>query len=128
MLVADTTFLIDWAVGEAGAMQAAQAADDNGEILATTFVNAYEFLLGNVRRKGAAREGAIRMVQRLLILDGDTQSALRSVEAASATMAKGESVATVDLLVAGIVLREGAILLTRNSDFARVPGLITKSY
>lgn len=128
MLVADTTFLIDWAVGEAGAMQVAAQAEADEEIIATTFINAFEFLLGNARRRAAAREAGLRLIERLLVLDADTQSALRSTEAALATQGKGDSLATVDLLVAGIVLREGGILLTRDSDFSRVPGLISKSY
>jgi tRNA(fMet)-specific endonuclease VapC len=128
LLVADTTFLVDLSTADDGAVRTVDEADETGEIIATTFINVHEFLLGNARRKGEARERGQRLLGRLLVLPGDQRSAALSSQAAVELLERGAPVATVDLLIAGIVMRDGGILLTRDRDFSRIPGLATKSY
>lgn len=126
--MADTTFLVDLSVGDEAAVWIVASAEAAQEVLATTFINAYEYLLGNARRKGASRERGQAFINHLLILSGDYRSAVLSSQAGVQLLGRGEMVSTTDLLIAGIAMREGAVLLTRDQDFARIPGLAVKNY
>lgn len=128
MFIADTTFLIDLLADDAGAVRLEHELETADELVATTFVNAYEFLIGNASRPAAERERGQSMLNHLLVLDGDYASALLSAQAGQTLAERGQKVAAIDLLIAGIVMRAGGTLLTRDSDFARIPGLAVKTY
>lgn len=128
LFVADTTFLVDLSVADAGALRTVEEVDRTGEILATTFINVHEYLIGNARRPGESRERGQRLVNHLLILGGDHRSAALSARVGAELIERGERVSTVDLLIAGIAMRDGGIVLTRDKDFARIPGLATRAY
>jgi tRNA(fMet)-specific endonuclease VapC len=120
MILADTDVLIDALRGKgaAGRMRVEIATGQ----LATTTISVFELLSGvrneRERRAVEALLGALTHVA----VDGDAarEAALvrRELEAA------GKSIATADLLIAGVCRARKAILLTRNrSEFARVKGL-----
>ncbi len=47
---------------------------------------------------------------------------------AAETGRRGDEVSMLDCLVAAIVIANEGVLVTRDSDFGRVPGLSTESY
>lgn len=58
------------------------------------------------------------------VLSLDVESARHGAEVRKALLSQGEDIGMADSLIAGICLREGALLVTRNRrHFARVEGL-----
>jgi predicted nucleic acid-binding protein len=122
VIVADTDVLIDFLSGHepAASRVASEIAEEAG--LVTTVVSRFELLAGARRPK---QERAVRqLLEALAILDLDSRGADRAAQVRRDLDKAGAPIGMADSLIAGIVLRYGGRLLTRNHrHFERVEGL-----
>lgn len=120
MIVADTDVLIDFLTGkgEAGAVERLLEK----RAIATTVISRFELLSGAKSRKQVERLRQLLEVLPSLVLDdaaADSASGIRQ-----ALEKTGSPIGMADSLIAGIVISNGASLLTRNRrHFERVPGI-----
>lgn len=89
-------------------------------------MNAFELFLGAWRSD--QRERNMRMIMGLLdglkMLDLDSEAAYEASRIADTLYREGAPIGLQDTLVAGIALRHGEAIVTRNvGHFGRVPGL-----
>jgi tRNA(fMet)-specific endonuclease VapC len=120
MTVADTDVLIDYLSGK-GEVDAVERLLRQGAIR-TTVISRFELLSGAKSMKQLAKVAELLAAVPSLVLDeaaADMASEIRrSLEQS------GNKIGMADSLIAGIVARHGATLLTRNRrHFERVPGL-----
>jgi len=121
MIVADTDVLIDFLAGRDPGAERIRAELDRG-LLRTTAVTRFELLSG---ARNTSQEAAIRhLLAAIPTLSLDQQAADRAAQIERSLQRTGEAIGMADSLIAGIVLSQGATLLTRNRrPFARVSGL-----
>jgi tRNA(fMet)-specific endonuclease VapC len=122
MMVADTDVLIDYLAGvDPGASSVARAVE--GGKLCTTVISRFE-LLGGARSAG--QEARIRELLAVVsALPLGAEAADRAAAVRRALERIGQTIGMADSLIAGIVLHQGATLLTRNRrHFERVPHLL----
>ena len=121
MIVADTDVLIDYLAGQNPGAERV-AADLERRWLRTTAINRFELLSGVRNRR---QEATIRvLLDAVPTLPLDQQAADKAAQVRRALEKTGESIGMGDSLIAGIVLVNGGMLLTRNlRHFERVEGL-----
>lgn len=121
MMVADTDVLIDHLADKAP--MAARVARLIGlGALHTTAVNRFELLSGT--RSDRQRGLAETLLASLPTLPLDEVAADKAAEIRRDLELRGQTIGMGDSLIAGIVLANGGMLLTRNRDhFERVEGL-----
>jgi tRNA(fMet)-specific endonuclease VapC len=88
----------------------------------TTAVTAFELWAGaKTPRQASAVE---LLLEAMTILPLDADGARKGAEVRKALLLRGEDIGMADCLIAGICLREGGTLITRNHrHFRRVEGL-----
>lgn len=121
MIVADTDVLIDYLSGR-NPMAARVELELQSRGFATTAVSAFELWAGarTLRQASAVQ----LLLDAMSVLALDAESARRAAEVRKTLLSQGEDIGMADALIAGICLREGATLVTRNRrHFARVEGL-----
>jgi len=121
MTIADTDVLIDFLRGQGEAAGIVAGELEKGT-LQTTVVSRFELLAG------ARTPRQLEILEQLLgavpALSLDPGAADRAAGVRRALEARGEAIGMGDSLIAGIVLQQGATLLTRNQrHFERVEGL-----
>ncbi len=121
MMIADTDVLIDF-LGGAEPFASRIALELEHDALRTTAISRFELL------SGARSTREVKLVRDLLAaipaLPLDAAAADRAAEARSALERAGSPIGMGDSLIAGIVLANDGILITRNrKHFDRVPGL-----
>lgn len=121
MIVADTDVLIDFLSGRDPGAEWVALELTRG-LLRTTAVTRFELLCG---ARDARQENTIRqLLAAIPTLPLDQQAADLAARVRRSLQKSGESVGMADSLIAGIVLSQGATLLTRNRrHFERVSGL-----
>ena len=121
MIVADTDVLIDFLAGRepsAGRVAVELASPS----FCTTAVTRFELLAG--ARDSTAEALIRRLLASLSTLPLDQDSADRAAAVQRRLEGRGEGIGMADSLIAGIVLVNDGMLLTRNRrHFARVDGL-----
>jgi tRNA(fMet)-specific endonuclease VapC len=122
VIVADTDVLIDFAAGREPAADAVAQAIRRGR-LATTAITRFELRLGM-----AGSSHRSRVLEDLLgvlpVYALDAEAADRAAAVRRDLQAKGDDIGMADSLIAGVVLRHGGELLTRNlRHYRRVEGL-----
>ncbi len=121
MTVADTDVLIDFLAGaEPSAGRVGQELE-HGD-LRTTVITCFELLAGarSKRQKAAVRV----LLAALPALPLDASAADRAASVRLALESKGGPIGMADSLIAGIVLQNGGMLLTRSlRHFRRIEGL-----
>ncbi len=121
LIVADTDALIDFLAGRGPAADAVSLHLAQG-VLATTAITRFELLVG---ARSPRQERVIRrLLEALQTLSLDEAAADQAARIRRSLAREGEGIGMADSLIAGIVLANGASLLTRNRQhFARVEGL-----
>ena len=97
----------------------------------TTPVNATELFIGAWRsgRSEANLREAASLLRDLPILPYDVDSAFQIARISTALRKRGESIGIKDEFIAGMAVRYGEPLVTRNlSHFARIPGLVVETW
>ena len=122
MTVADTDVLIDFLAGREPAFTRVQREVATGGLL-TTSINRFELLTG---AKTTKQQSEIHFVlESIKTLPLDAAAADRAAAVRRRLESQGQGIGFADSLIAGIVLENGATLLTRNlRHFQRVPELL----
>lgn len=121
MMVADTDVLIDYLTGQEPAAGRVALELEHGR-LHTTAITRAELLRG--ARSARQRTAVATLLEALDTLPLDAVAADRAGDIARELDSAGLSLAMADALIAGIVVVNGGVLLTRNQrHFARVAGL-----
>jgi len=126
--VVDATFLIDFLRGSAEARARMKAAEEAGEILKVTPVVAYEVLVGAHGRGGRHLQRARELVRALVFLPLGLDGVEEAARAGAELRRRGTPLGPMDTLNAGAALNGGDRMLTKDSDYARNPGLVVESY
>lgn len=122
MIVADTDVLIDFAAGrEPVAGVVAEAI--RGRRLATTAITRFELRLGMTGSNHRTRR-LEDILGVLPVFALDAEAADRAAAIRRHLQARGDDIGMADSLIAGVVLRHGGELMTRNRrHYERVEGL-----
>lgn len=124
----DSTFCIDLSKGVRAAMTKAEELSAGGERLAIPAPALTEFLVGAFHQGGKRLAQALEFVSELEVLDATEPIAVDAARMGGECSRRGESVGTLDLLIASTAKHHHAPLLSRDSDFARIPGLTLEIY
>jgi tRNA(fMet)-specific endonuclease VapC len=121
MIVADTDVLIDFLEGRSPVADRVALELDRGQ-LRTTVISRFELLAG---ARTSPRQKTVReLLAALPCLPLDEPAADRAAEVRRSLGRDGAGIGMGDSLIAGIVLAQEGILLTRNrGHFERVSGL-----
>lgn len=124
----DTSFLVDLLRGAPAAVRKAKLLQESTDLLGTPSPCVAELLRGLRHASARNRAEAEALLDQLEIAPLDERAARRAGEAAAETSGRGREVAMVDCLVAGVVLSAEGSLVSRDVDFARIPGLSIETY
>jgi predicted nucleic acid-binding protein len=116
MIVLDTSFLIDLFKGERRTLSIIDSD------VATTIITYHEILSG-IKHKKAKKEEMFfrRFFSKIKILEFDLNAAERSSEIMADLLIAGRPVNTLDVLIAGIAIANGAEkIATRDKDFMEI--------
>ncbi len=116
MIVLDTSFLIDLFKGERGTLSIVDSD------IATTVITYHEILSG-IKHKKAKKEEMFfrRFFSKIKILEFDLNAAEKSSEIMADLLTTGRPVNTLDVLIAGIAITNGAEkIATRDKDFLEI--------
>jgi len=121
MMVADTDVLIDYLQGRGPGADRIAVELEHAQ-LCTTAVTRFELRAG--ARSARQQKLVVQLLEALPSLPLDAVAADRAAEVRRSLEPRGQSMGMGDSLIAGIILANKGILLTRNRQhFARVPGL-----
>ena len=133
MMILDSTIIIDLLRGEKNAIAKIRELEANGTELFTTQVNVFEIVQGiyghgkHIDEELTAFEVLLNKIK---TLDLTYFAAHQAGKLAGELRRKGTTVATGDLLVAGIALANKipAIATRNEKDFKKIPGIKVESY
>lgn len=121
LIIADTDLLID-SIRQKRPSPTLHRAISQGHTVATTAVTVFELSSGVRTTDDRARVDAV--VGRMEVVPLDTAAAEFAAAIRRVLEQEGRRIDTADYLIAGITMRAGGILATRNiSDFGRIAGL-----
>lgn len=124
----DSTFCIDLLKGLPEARARAEELVREGERLAIAAPALTEVLVGAFRQGGRRLAQSLDFVAQLEVLGVNEDIALEAARVGGECLRRGEAVGTTDLLIAATAKQHRAHLVSRDRDFARVPGLILETY
>lgn len=124
----DTTFCIDLANGDGGAKARLQELERVGERMAVAAPTLTEFLVGAFGHGGRRLSQALEFAGELEVLDVTPEIALEAARLGGECRRHGADVAVVDLLIGATAKHHRSVLLTRDADFSRIPGVVAESY
>ncbi|MCI4353003.1 MAG: type II toxin-antitoxin system VapC family toxin [Thermoplasmata archaeon] len=124
----DSTFCIDLANGAPAAVLKAAELSKTGERLAIAAPALTEFLVGAFHQGGKRLEQALAYISELEVLDITEPISVDAARLGGECSRRGEAVGTLDLLIASAAKHHHAPLLSRDSDFGRIPGLTLETY
>lgn len=128
MVSLDATFLIDLLDGTPEATEKAAELDRSDEPLEVTPPSAAEVLTGAHFAGGDYLVQTRKLLGGLDLLAFDGDACEEAGRMGADLMKRGQTLGWRDLLIAAVTKRHGARLLTKDPDFARIPGLIIESY
>lgn len=128
MVSLETTFLVDLRRGDSVAVAKARQLEASGEVKAVTPPAAAELLIGAFRFGNDHVLRTRQLLEALIWLDMDREACEEVGHLGSELMARGQNIGATNLFIAAISKRHGHTLLTRDSAFARVPGLSVETY
>ena len=124
----DSTFCIDFANGVPEALTKAEELSKHGERLAIPAPALTEFLVGAFHQGGRRLAQALEFVSELEVLDVTEPISVDAARLGGECSRRGDAVGTLDLLIAATAKHHHAHLLSRDRDFARVPGVMLETY
>jgi tRNA(fMet)-specific endonuclease VapC len=123
MVCLDTDFMVALLRGDPQAAAKAKELDKRGTRVATTPVNAFELFLG-AHRSERREENVTRVLELLSSLETleyDLWASEKAGSIAADLWSRGEPVGARDSMIAGIAMRHGEAILTRNvRHFSRI--------
>ncbi len=128
MKALDATYCFDLLRGDAGAQGRAVEWEGQEELLTIPAPALAEFLRSGYRRGGRLLERSLTLTRRLEVLPLEADAADDAARLGGELDRRGLSVGNLDLLIAAIVRKHRAILVTRDQDFQRIPGLHLETY
>ncbi len=128
MKALDATYCFDLLRGDEGARRRAVEWEGVPETLTIPAPALTEFLRSGYRRGGRLLDRSLTLTRRLQVLPLEAETADDAARLGGELDRQGRSVGTLDLLIAAIVHRHRATLVTRDQDFQRIPGLHLETY
>lgn len=128
MVSLDATFLIDLLDGTSEAVEKAEELDGSDEPLEVTPPAAAEVLTGAYFAGGEYLNRTLELVGSLDLLEFDWDASEEVGRIGGDLMRRGQTLGWMDLLIAAVTKRHKRRLLTKDPDFARIPGLVVESY
>jgi predicted nucleic acid-binding protein len=124
----ESTFLIDLLKGDAAATAKMREIEALGEAVSIAAPSLTELLLGAHFKGGALLKETLDLVARVDTLDVDGTVAAEAGRLGAELLRRGEGLPTTDLLIAAAARLRGHVLVTRDTDFGRIPGLVVEGY
>lgn len=124
----DATFCIDLSKGVPEALAKAQELAKSGERLAIPAPALTEFLVGAFHLGGHRLSQALELASDLEVLDVTEPIATEAARIGGECLRRGQSVGAIDLLIASTARHHHAQLLSRDADYARIPGINLETY
>jgi len=124
----DSTFCIDFANGVPEALSKADESSRTGERLAIPAPALTEFLVGAFHQGGKRLSQALEFIAELEVLDVTEPISVDAARLGGECFRRGEPIGTVDLLIASTAKHHHATLLSRDKDFAKIPGITLETY
>lgn len=124
----DSTFCIDLLKGLPEARARADELVRQGERVAVAAPAVTEVLVGAFRQGGQRLSQALDFFAELEVLDVDEGIAIEAARVGGECLRRGEPVGTTDLLIAAAAKKHHAHLVSRDRDFAKIPGLTLETY
>ncbi len=124
----DASYCFDLLRGDTGARDRAKDWEASQEQITIPAPVLAEFLRAGYRKGGPFLEKSLALTRRLEILPLDADAADEAARLGGECDRRGTPVGNLDLLIAAIVRRNRGILVTRDRDFQRIPGLHLESY
>jgi len=131
MVCLDTGFLVSLIRGDTEATEKASELDEKGVKTTTTPITAFELFLGAYRseQREANVSHVLELVSSIQLLEYDVWAAEKAADFASTLYGRGETIGIRDSMIAGITVRHGETLLTRNiRHFSRITELETETW
>ena len=128
-MIADTTFLIDLARGDAGAAQKMSELKLRREPLAITALTVFELFQGSHGLSLAELKIFSTLVHNAMVIEIEHEIAKSGGAIRSYLRKKGKVIEAIDSMIAATALIGNDIILTRNvKDFSEVEGLKIETY
>ena len=124
----DSTFLIDLLRRRPAALRRAEEFRRSDTATCIAPPAAVEVLTGGHRIGGEPLRKAEELLASLPVLAFDGEAIETCARLAAELIERGEYIGEGDLLIAGISLRHGEKLVTRDQAFSRIPGLLIEFY
>jgi len=124
----DSTFLIDLLKGDAAALAKMREIESLGEPVSLAAPSLTELLLGAHFKGGALLRDTLDAVSRLDVLEIDAAVAGEAGRLGAELLRRGQGLPTTDLLIGAAARLHRSVLVTRDTDFARIPGLAVEGY
>ena len=124
----DASFCFDLLRGDAGAKERATEWESQKEVLTIPAPALTEFLRSAYRRGGRFLEKSLALTRRLEVLPLDGDAAEEAARLGGDLDRRGLAVGNLDLLIAAIARHNRSVLVTRDRDFRRIPGLHMETY
>ena len=129
MIVIDTSVLIDALHRKQAALRKILELEETGETLCTTQINVLELYKGvyGPTRSDKGLEKVRKLLDALVILDINEDVYEMFGELSAELKRREETIGDFDELIASIALSQEASIVSTDSHFQRVPGLIVIS-
>jgi tRNA(fMet)-specific endonuclease VapC len=128
MYALDASFVIDVIRGERGAAEKVASMESVGELAAVPAPALAEVLIGAYFSGGETLRRTLQFAAAVSVAETDHTVATEAGRMGAELLKRGESLPLPDLLVAATAKVRGQVLLTRDSGFARIPGLTVENY
>ena len=125
MIVIDTSILIDALHRKQAALRKIKELEETGETLCTTQINVLELYKGvySPIRSERGLQKVKKLLDAFVILSIDEDVYDMFGELSSELRRRGEAIGDFDELIASIALANGAVIVSGDTHFRRVPGL-----
>jgi tRNA(fMet)-specific endonuclease VapC len=128
MYAFDTSFLVDVMRGDPQALAKLSSMEASGETAEVPSPALTETMIGAHLGRAVELRRTLDLVANLQVAETDRTIAMEAGRIGAELLRKGTPMPLPDLLIAATAKVRGLILLSRDSGFARVPGLAVETY